>query len=133
MKLIRRMSMVEVKVDRYFPSNYKKIRLSGKTAETSTSWANHISYIREHSKSRVFNYLKPDSLPRWRLQTEHRKHSRWNILVLARITKSFFEKTASQDAHRVLYNLKTFTSGIHFFKKDEPKNSLFLALRWLQS
>ena len=56
--------MVEVNVERYFTSYYKKILIGAKKVGTSTTVANHISYIREHSKLRVFNYLKPYSLPR---------------------------------------------------------------------
>ena len=44
--------------------------------------------------------------PRCLRQAAHRKHSRWNIFVFARITKSFLVKTVWQAEHRAPYSLQ---------------------------
>ena len=54
-------------------------------------------------KSQIsFGGKKSQISPKWRRHAAHRKHSRWNIFVLARITKSFFVNTLSQAEHRAL-------------------------------
>ena len=53
------------------------------------------------------------SLPRWRLQAAHRKHSRWNILVFALMTKSFLVKTVWQEEHLAPYSLQKTKSFKH--------------------
>ena len=52
------------------------------------------------------------SLPRCLEQAAQRKQSRWNILVFALITKSFFPKILLQAEHLALYNLERKVSKL---------------------
>ena len=60
---------------------------------------------------------------------EQRKHSLWNILVLARITKSFLVKTVPQEAHRTLYSLNKGNIFISAYSPNfEPKACMVVKL-----